>query len=111
MKSRAIINIKNKKKNNSSRKVNRINCQTSRITRNTTRKIAHRGIDIERNSIPPVKSNILIHLNIWNDSNLCHVEIIKKSYDVRFPDRNDDILSNTKCFNLLKNGRVECSIK
>jgi hypothetical protein len=43
--------MKNKEKNNNNLRVNRMNCQTRRTTINSTRKIAHRGIDIARNSI------------------------------------------------------------
>jgi len=51
MKSRIINRAKNKKKNTKIRRVNRRNCQTKSKTMMTTRKITHRGIERERNSI------------------------------------------------------------
>lgn len=108
-KSRAMTSTKNKKKNNNKRRVNRRNCQTRRTARNATRTIAQRGIDNERNSIPPVKRNTVADLNIWNCDNGFLVETIKKSCDMRMSDHNDDTLSHTKCCNMLRNGRAEWS--
>jgi hypothetical protein len=51
--------MKNKEKNNNNVSVNRINCQTSSTTINKIRRIAHNGIDIERNSIATIKMNTI----------------------------------------------------
>lgn len=64
MKSRIINSAKNKKKNNKMRTVKRINCQTRSKTINTTRKIAHKGIDREKISIATDKKN---QLNTFKD--------------------------------------------
>jgi hypothetical protein len=50
-KSRIIRSAKNRKKNNKTLRVNRMNCQTNNRTMITTRKIAHKGIERDRNSI------------------------------------------------------------
>jgi len=51
MKSKIIKRAKNKKKKSKIRRVNRRNCHARSRTIKTTRKIIHRGIERERNSI------------------------------------------------------------
>lgn len=109
MKSKAMSNAKNIKKNNSTRNVNRMNCHTRSMTMTNTRNTAHKGIERERNSIPPEQRITLTHLNIWKNEIAIPLETIKKSYPMRTSDHNDDTLSHTKCCNMLRNGRAEWS--
>jgi len=111
MKSKKITRTKNNEKNNNTLRVTRVNCQTRITTINRTRKIAHNGIDIDRNSIATSYKNNLISFKHLENHRIIVVERIKKSNIMRTTDHNDEKLSYTECCTMLRNGRAEWSLK